>query len=353
MKFVINRSDALGDLLLTLPMAGKIKRDCPDAKIAFIVSERCLDLLYGHPWVDEIWPLPRRWGFLSIWKRFRQFSPSVYLHAGGSFVPNLCAWSLRIKERGGLLSKWWSFLLLNKGVRQSRTKEGRHERDYNLEILEPLGMFVEEDGEAFCPRLYLREEEVVDFRHELGIPQFCGEMIVIHPGMSGHTVNWPHLNYARLAVALEERYPGRYVYVFGHTPSDDAYVAPIREYFRHGKGELKCFFFDGSRKGLRHYMGLLSQAACVVAPSTGITHIANALGVGQIGLYGPIEVQSVRRWGPCRRGSQVKVFVPEVHCPEYSACSGVLCTEYDCMERITPRSIVLEMESILKGTSSP
>ena len=343
MRFVINRSDALGDLLLTLPMAGKIKRDCPDARIAFVVSERCRDLLRGHPWVDEIWPLTAG-GMWRLWKRFRDFSPSVYLHVGGSVVPNICAWFLRTKVRGGLLSKWWSFLLLNKGVRQSRTREGRHERDYNLAILEPLGMTTAQ-GEAFCPRLDMKLEEVVDFRQELGIPQFSGGLIVIHPGMSGHTVNWPSLNYAKLAVLLEWRYPGRYVYVFGHTPADEAYMAPIREYFSQREGQY--FFFDGSRKGLRHYMGLLSQASCVVAPSTGITHIANALGVGQIGLYGPIEVQSARRWGPCREGDGVKVFVPQVNCPEYSSCRGARCAEYDCMERITPEHVADEMESIL------
>ena len=303
---MINRSDAIGDLLLTLPMAGKIKREHIDAKIAFVVSERCQELLKGHPWVDEIWSLEGGWGFCRtiqfLWKRFRDFSPSVYLHVGGSVAPNICAWFLRTRVRGGLLSKWWSFLFLNKGVRQSRTREGRHERDYNLAILQPLGMSGD-GGETFCPRLHLEQEEVVDFRKELGISGFAGGMIIIHPGMKGHTVNWPTINYAKLAVLLERRYPGRYVYVFSYTPSDKAYMAPIQEYFR-GREEKKYFFFDGSIKGLRHYMGLLSRASCVVAPSTGITHIANALGVGQVSLYGPVEVQSVRRWGPCRRGER-------------------------------------------------
>ena len=349
MRFVINRSDALGDLLLTLPLAGKIKKCYPDAKIAFVVSKKCRELLYEHPWVDEIWPIDGN--FRSLWKRFRDFSPSVYLHLGGSVVPNFCAYFLRIKTRGGLLSKWWSFFFLNKGVRQSRTREGRHERDYNLEILNPLGMDQEDKGEEFCPRLYLKREEVVDFRQELGVPQFSGGMIVIHPGMSGHTVNWSPINYGKLAILLEQRYPNNYVYIFGHIPTDEPYVSPIREYFAQEKNQkyLKnVFFFDGSRKGLRHYMGLISQASCVVAPSTGITHIANALGVGQVGLYGPIEVQSARRWGPCRQGSRVKVIVPQVNCPEYSSCRGSHCVEYDCMEKITPERVVEEMKEILK-----
>ena len=348
MKVVINRSDALGDLLLTLPVAGKIKSAHPDAKIAFIISEKCRGLLENHPWVDEIWSLEREIpSFRRLFQRLRGFSPSVYLHVGGRVMPSLCAWLLRIRVRGGLLSKWWSFFFLNQGVRQSRSRQGGHERDYNLELLKPLGMKVEK-GENYCPRLYLRGDEVVDFRKELGILGFSGGMVVIHPGMSGHTVNWPSLHYAKLVEVLERRHPGEYVYVFGGTPADEAYMAPVRHYFQGEKRE-RIFFYDGSCKGLRHYMGLLSQASCVVAPSTGITHIANALGVGQIGLYGPIEVQSARRWGPCRQGERVKVLVPSVNCPEYASCAGSRCVEYDCMERVTPEKVAEEMGSILKG----
>ena len=348
MRVVINRSDAMGDLLLTLPVAGKIKSTYPEAKIAFIISEKCRDLLEDHPWVDEIWSFEGDvFSFRRLCQYFRGFSPSVYLHVGGRVTPSLCAWLLSIQVRGGLLSKWWSFFFLNKGVRQSRSREGGHESQYNLDLLKPLGIKVEK-GENYCPQLHLREEEVMDFRKELGTLDFAGDMIVIHPGMRGHTVNWPSLHYAKLVETLEWRHPGKYIYVFGYTPADEVYVEPVRYYFQEKK-EARVVFYDGSRKGLRRYMGLLSQASCVVAPSTGITHIANALGVGQIGLYGPIEVQSARRWGPCRQGEQVKVLVPSVNCPEYASCAGTRCAEYDCMERITPEMVAQEMESILKG----
>ena len=119
MRFVINRSDALGDLLLTLPMAGKIKRIHPDAKIAFVVSERCRDLIGDHPWVDEIWPLEREEGFCrsfqTLWKRFRDYSPSVYLHVGGSLMPNICAFFFAHQVPGRLALQMVEFFLSQQG----------------------------------------------------------------------------------------------------------------------------------------------------------------------------------------------------------------------------------------------
>ena len=38
-KIIINRSDAIGDLVLTLPMAVWIKRHFPHAKVGFIVRK--------------------------------------------------------------------------------------------------------------------------------------------------------------------------------------------------------------------------------------------------------------------------------------------------------------------------
>ena len=359
MKIVVNRSDALGDLLLTLPLAGRIKQINPKSKIAFIISPKCRELLLNHPWVDEFWVLEHGgiWQSLKyLLKCFHRFSPNIYFHVGGSYQPSFLAWLLCIRIRGGLLSRWPSFLFLNRGLRQSRGKAEKHEKEYNLELLKPLGLensSVEgEVRDECCPQLYLTPQEIQivweDFQKTLKAKSFpIKELIVIHPGMSGHTVNWPAKNYGRLVVLLEQKFPGRFLYVIGHTPSDEPYVSPVWEYLQEHFPEKGAYFFNGALTGLRYYLGILSKASCVIAPSTGITHIANALGLKQIGLYGPIQVQSAKRWSPCRSWEGCRVLVPSVSCPELKTCVGSVCPEYDCMERITPERVVQEVEQII------
>ena len=44
MKILINRSDAIGDTLLTIPIAEYLKKYHKDAQIVFVISKKCEDL---------------------------------------------------------------------------------------------------------------------------------------------------------------------------------------------------------------------------------------------------------------------------------------------------------------------
>ena len=78
----------------------------------------------------------------------------------------------------------------------------------------------------------------------------------------------------------------------------------------------------------------MKNASLFVGPSTGTTHIANALDIPQIAIYSPIKVQSALRWGPYKQGDKVKVLVPDVVCGETKHCAGASCPYYECMSKI-------------------
>ena len=54
MRVLINRSDAIGDTLLTLPMAKLLKEYDPKIHITFIVSKKSINLFANLTYVDEI-----------------------------------------------------------------------------------------------------------------------------------------------------------------------------------------------------------------------------------------------------------------------------------------------------------
>ena len=54
MKVLINRTDAIGDTLLTLPVAKTLKEHFPDAKLVFLVAKKSKDLFVSNPLVDEV-----------------------------------------------------------------------------------------------------------------------------------------------------------------------------------------------------------------------------------------------------------------------------------------------------------
>ncbi|MGZ3789542.1 MAG: glycosyltransferase family 9 protein [Bacteriovorax sp.] len=356
MKVLINRSDAIGDSILTMPMAKLIKEKFPEAKVIFIVAGKSADLFKTHPYVDDFKIYHRDANFYQkirdIFKIFREVKPTHYFYVGGGYLPNFISWITRVKFRGGLKSRWHTYLFLNKGVRQKRSMVTMHEMEYNLNLLSPMGIeYNFKDKTHYSPEICLSQDESEmsfnSFKKDLikeGI-ESDRKMIFIHPGMTGHTLNWSSKNYARLILKFEQKFPEKFLYIISHTPSDDFFLEGLKDILKRKENQFlksRIYFFNGQEKGLRHYMAVLSQATMFVGPSTGTTHIAAVMGVPVVGLYSPIKIQSSLRWGPLAKNKdKIKLLVPDVICGEVKKCAMKDCPYYECMGKI-------EVEDVLK-----
>ena len=361
MNILINRTDAIGDVLLTMPMARALKQHLKDATVIFLVAERTAPLFENHPFVDKVWILPptnslmKKWSFLR--QKMKETKIDACFHCAGSFLPSMAALFSKVPFRGGLLSKWPSFILLNKGVRQSRTAQKKHEVRYNLELLEPLGINITEDQtESYAPVVGLSSEErklhLENFQREL-VPKrelSTRPMVFVHPGMSGTSSrNWPPESYAKLVETLSARHPDKFLFVISFTPSDNKYMDPFKEYMASSKRgrQEDIVYFNGARVGLRGYMAVLSHGALMIAPGTGNTHMANALNIPQVAVYSPIKSQAARRWGPFLK-NKAAIVEPDVECPASRFCKGPACADYDCMADITVEKVCQEALNILE-----
>lgn len=317
MKILINRTDAIGDTLLSIPLGRLIKYYHPEAKIAFILSHRSADLVDLCEGVDQVFTLDTKASRSNKWQQcsdfFNEFHPDYYFHLGGDFTPSAYAFFKRIPFRGGLVSKIPSFLFLNQGVRQSRSQVTKHESEYNMDLAAPMGItwntkFIEENARMLAPFFELDQQrrtrvqsERFDFEHR--------KLIFIHPGMSGHTLNWPNESYGKLANLLHERFGPTHKIVVSYTPSDLPYVEGMKSAMN-DQTLQDTLFFDGSVHGLVDFTYALSLADLFIGPSTGTTHMANAMRIKQVALYSPIKVQSEKRWGPFFRDGNVVVLCP-------------------------------------------
>lgn len=356
MRVLINRSDAIGDSILTMPMAKIIKEKYPDAKITFLISGKSADVFKSHPYIDDFKVYHRNARFYlkirEIFKIFSEIKPTHYFYVGGGYLPNFVSWITRVRFRGGLKSRWHTYLFLNKGVRQKRSMVTMHEMEYNLNLLSPLGIeYNYKDKSHYSPEINLTQDEkeasLNSFKKDLikeGIEP-DRKMIFIHPGMTGHTLNWSSRNYARLILKFEQKFPDKFLFVVSHTPSDNVFLQGLKEFLNRKENHFlknRIYFFNGQKEGLRHYMGVLSHAAVFVGPSTGTTHIAAVLGVPLVTIYSPIKIQSSLRWGPLSKNKEkTKILVPDVICGEVKKCALRECPYYECMGKI-------EVEDVLK-----
>lgn len=363
MRVLINRSDAIGDSILTSPMAKVIKEKHPEAKVIFLIAGKSADVFKNHPYIDEVRIYHRNRRFYSkireIFRIFSEVKPTHYFYVGGGYLPNFVSWITRVKFRGGLKSRWHTYLFLNKGVRQKRSMVTMHEMEYNLNLLSPMDVnYNYKDKVHYSPEIQLSQDDleknINSFKKDLikeGIEP-DRKMIFIHPGMTGHTLNWHSRNYARLILKFEQKFPDKFLYVISHTPSDNVFLQGVREILDRRENEFlkkRIYFFNGQENGLRNYMSVLSHAALFVGPSTGTTHIAAALGVPVVSIYSPIKVQSALRWGPLAKNKEkIRILVPDVICGEVKKCALRECPYYECMGKIEVEDVLKQAISIME-----
>jgi heptosyltransferase-3 len=363
MRVLINRSDAIGDSILTSPMAKIIKEKYPEAKITFLIAAKSADVFKNHPYIDDFTIYHRNRRFYSkireIFRIFSEVKPTHYFYVGGGYLPNFVSWFTGVRFRGGLKSRWHTYLFLNKGVRQKRSMVTMHEMEYNLNLLAPMDIdYNYKDKVHYSPEIQLSQDDLEKninvFRKELsneGIEP-DRKMIFIHPGMTGHTLNWNSRNYARLILKFEQKFPDKFLYVISHTPSDNVFLQGVKEILDRRENEFlkkRIYFFNGQENGLRHYMSVLNHASLFVGPSTGTTHIAAALGVPVVSIYSPIKVQSALRWGPLAKNKEkIRILVPDVICGEVKKCALKECPYYECMGKIEVEDVLKQAISIME-----
>ncbi len=141
-NILIVRTDRIGDLILTLPLAGLIKKQYPNSKVSFLVRDYTKNLVRNHPFVDEVIVLKESNGNVPLFENVniikqKKFDTCIVVYP--RFKISLIVFLSGIKNRIGTGYRWYSFLF-NQKVYEHRKNAERHELEYNVNLLEKLGI---------------------------------------------------------------------------------------------------------------------------------------------------------------------------------------------------------------------
>ena len=329
------RNDRIGDLVLTTPAISALRRALPDSRIDLICSAYAEPVVRLNPHLDQIITcrgmndlsdLPE----LVRTVRDRRYDCAiVFVH---SWKNARLVRSAGIPLRVGPLVKLYAPLYFNRAVRQRRSRAEKNEAEYNLELLAGIG--VDPPGEVPLP-VVVPSAEAVGRAREIVAGLFAerekGKLVIVHPGMGGSALNWPVERWRELVGRLAVRDELR-VIATGSAGEKELAESTISA-GEAGRVKAVCGL------GLEDYIGLVSLAQAVVAPSTGPLHLAAALGVPTVaGIYSPVRAHHPRRWGPLGAG-RIRTFLPVVDCPGRLECLEEKCGEYPCLGGITAREV--------------
>ena len=330
LKILLIRTDRIGDVVLSSPVAAAIKRAIPNADVTFLVRQYTRDLISLHEDVDRVLTEEEIGAGEEAVRKLKMFR----FDAGIALHPDF-KWAWRMYRAGiplrlGTGYRFFS-IFYNRKVFEHRKHTQVHEADHNLNLLKPLGIPV--SPAVF--RFKLPVGAAAGIRSLLEKKGWDAEktLVVLHPGSGGSAADWPAKRFGELARALLARHI--FVVLTGNAAEKNLVdrVAQIG-----GAGVVRL---DGALN-LVELSAVLKQASVVVANSTGPLHIAVAFGTDVVGLYCPVPPCHPERWGPYGRSDSV--LVPQkVSC---KTCDVRICAKTRCMEQI---SVEMVLNKVLKN----
>jgi ADP-heptose:LPS heptosyltransferase len=336
-RILIYKLDHLGDVLLATPALRAIRKRFPEADISIVVGEWSRSILEHNPNIDRI-----------VIYNSGRFARAGYAHHTlgdlkrklGDWKPDLVIglrddWrtaasslfsGVRRIQRGGVhLREWWN--LKRNGIPHS------HETDRLWKILRPLGIEPEP-----VERLdyFVSDQERRDAIEFIGANGIRDPFAVIHAGASTPLKEWPIERFAAVARDIA-RERGLQLLLIG-SPEEIGHSARLASMI----GDLGPIDISG-RLGLRSTAALLEHASLYLGADGGMMHIAAALGIPTVGLFGP---GSYEIFHPVGEG----VAAISKHFP-CSPCYMVECIRPDdpCMKAITVEEVILETARIIDG----
>ncbi len=322
-KVYLARLDKIGDLVCTLGADQALSSFevtwvvQPALEFLIVASEPSRRAIFFEK--KKSWQSFRR-----MIREFRRERPLAVISFQAPWWFSAAAFFARVPERWGVRSQWHSFLFLNAGVRQRRSSADQHESQYNQDL---VNSFLQKRGAGAQSYVQLR------LRSEQATLSFPGRYVVVHPGMAGSARNWSTERYSEFITLLLRETKDLKVLITGTAP-DAEFVDPLLEKF----GEEPRVLSGKGRFSSAQLLSVLKGAQFVVAPSTGVLHLAAALGVANYGVYSPIRVQRAVRWRAL--GDRSFYLEPAVNCPAEKICLGKACLLFDCMNLMTAEKLL-------------
>ena len=336
-NLLIVRTDRIGDVVLSLPLAELVKKHYPDCRITFLLKDYTKSLAEGHPFIDNILILNEKNNKISLLNNIRQIKKNSYdvaVVVYPTFITSLIIFLSGIHKRIGTGYRWYS-ILFNYKVYEHRKNALRHELEYNVNLLKYFGIdeIVNPANVNFNLKIAQRDDERVRTILRIKGIDLKKPVIIIHPGSGGSAVDLPINKFKDLIEIISGNL--NVEIIISGTKSE---MELCHNLFIPGKTKNLAGLFD-----LAELKALINHSDIFIANSTGPLHIAAALGKYVIGFYPRIPQCSPKRWGPYSDKSIV--FTPNLEC---SNCTREQCERLDCMSTIQVSEIFAAIEKMYK-----
>jgi heptosyltransferase-2 len=328
----------IGDAVMSLGALRSVKANYPSARITVLARTWVEDLYQGCEVVDGTLRYdytgahsgPR--GFMRLVDVLKKPQFDMALLFPNAFRAAAVVWTARIPERWGYGTDGRG-LLLTRSAPPAPRPFGRHQAFYYLDLLQGLGLSVSHPDTHLAVTPGMKEQAAALLSQAEWQP---GDTLIgIHPGATGSSAKrWLAERYAEVGDRLASRHGVRVALLGG--PKEIGLSNEIRSYMKTSP------LFLAGETSLEALIGIIDSLCLLVTNDSGPMHLASALEVPTVAVFGPTDE---RETGPM--GRHARVVRKHVDC---SPCLLKECTtDHRCMRLVEVGEVYEEAVNLMES----
>ncbi len=295
-RLLIVRLSAMGDVIHTLPAAQALRDTFPEAMIGWVIEERWAELLcapgtprrgprsaqrpladWVHPvnltgWRKSLFTIATAQQIAKVWNDVRSVRYDVAVDLQGAIRSAVLArWSGAhvvygaAESRESPASLWYTRRAVARGV---------HVVEQNLAVAEAVAQRKLAVPRAELPRDAEAERSVEQRMAEVEV----GDFAILNPGAGWGAKRWPAERYGRVARHLKEFGVGA---ILNYGPGEEDLAREAEAASEGAARAMKC--------SISELIALTRRARLFIGGDTGPMHLAAALQVPVVAIFGPTD----------------------------------------------------------------
>lgn len=342
-KYLIIAPSWVGDAVMAQSLYRLLKQQNPSVIIDIAAPQHCCELAGFMPEINRAFPLHfthGQFGFFARRAKAKTFKTKAYTHAivlpnswKSALIPFFAGINRRIGYHGEM-----RFFLLNDRRRLNKEKYPRM-----IDRFCALGIEENSTLPAKLPIPQFRIDKITakNVQQKFHIDDHQ-HTIALCPGAEfGPTKKWPTHYYAKVARTLLQQ--GSQVILFGNN-SDIAVTREITEYCK----SHQLLYNLAGKTSLTEAVYLLSRCQKALSNDSGLMHIASALGIPTLVIYGSTSDQFTPPLNPEAKS----IYVSNLSC---RPCFKRHCPlkHMNCMNQLKPDQVIASLLQLQSAHKVP
>ncbi len=334
------KPSAFGDVVQTLPLLPALRERFPGARLSWVVNAGLVDLVAGHPCLDEAIPFDRKAGWAANWQFLRELRRrrfDLVLDLQGLLRSAVMTWATRAPLRLGLeTSRECAHLACHATLPGTGKIVPAHERYWR--VAEAFGV---EGGRRPTTVAFSEDDSrwVTERLRPLPPPY-----LAVHAGARWATKRWPVERFATVATKAARGHDFSVVLVGG--PDERETSRDLARTIERLHPEGRVLDLTGGTS-LVQLTALLAEADVMLTNDSGPMHLAAGVGTPVVGVF--TCTSAVRSGPPGGEHELVSTHLPcaasyNKRCPHrgnaHQACFDELTAErvWAAFERLVART---------------